>query len=476
MELDADAIDRRFEEASRQPAPSLDELLENDQPPEHSEDEIALKFSELYADTLRYVARWGKWFRWNGKVWREDTTLSVYDDVRKMCRTTSIAADIRSAMKIATAKTIAAVEKMARADRRHAATHEQWDGDPWLLNTPSGVVDLRTGRNGPHDASLYMTKMTAVGPSDAGCPTWLKFLERVLHKDADLVEFLQRVFGYALTGITSEHALFFLYGTGRNGKGTAVNTVERILASYACVAGMETFTASKHDRHLTELARLQGARLVTSQETEEGRAWAESRIKALTGGDPITANFMRMDHFTFVPLFKLIIAGNHKPAIKNLDEAMRARINLIPFTVTIPREERDPDLSAKLEAEWPGILHWMIQGCLAWQQKRLVQPQAVLDATAEYFSEQDTFKRWLEECCIMDRTLHSGSTPLFESWKAFALQQNESPGTATAFGLKLSGIASLEKKALPNGNKGFKGIGLAVTQDDGSARRYGDDR
>jgi len=285
------------------------------------------------------------------------------------------------------------------------------------------------------------------------------FLQRVLRNDQDLIAFVQRVFGYALTGITSEHALFFFYGTGRNGKGTAVNTVERILADYACVAGMETFTASKYDRHSTELARLQGARLVTAQETEEGRAWAEARIKALTGGDPITARFMRKDDFTYLPVFKLIIAGNHKPAITNLDEAMRARINLVPFTVTIPKEERDPDLSAKLEKEWPAILAWMIQGCLAWQKERLRQPAAVLEATAEYFAEQDVFSQWVDECCIVHGTLLTSSTQLFESWKAFASKQGEHAGTQKAFAQNML-KKGLQPKRMPNKNAGYLGISL----------------
>ena len=170
------------------------------------------------------------------------------------------------------------------------------------------------------------------------CPRWQRFLDQVTAGDQDLQRFLRRIAGYGLTGSTREHALFFFYGTGANGKGTFLNTLTAILGDYAKVAGMDTFTESHTDRHPTELAMLRGARIVAAQETEEGRRWAESRIKALTGGDPITARFMRQDFFTYTPQFKLLIAGNHKPGLRNIDEAIRRRFHLLPFTVRIPPE------------------------------------------------------------------------------------------------------------------------------------------
>ena len=173
------------------------------------------------------------------------------------------------------------------------------------------------------------------------CPIWLQFLAEITGGDQNLQDFLQRMFGYALTGVTTEHALFFLYGTGGNGKSVFINTISGILAEYHKPAPIETFTASQSERHPTDLAGLRGARCVTAVETEEGRRWAESKIKALTGGDRISARFMRQDFFEYVPQFKLIIAGNHKPGLSSVDEAIRRRFNLIPFTVTIPPEKRD---------------------------------------------------------------------------------------------------------------------------------------
>ena len=207
---------------------------------------------------------------------------------------------------------MAAVERLAKADRHHAAIADQWDADPWLLNTPSGVVDLRTGEIRDHRLDDYMTKITAVAPAGE-CPLWRSFLHRITKADTELQAFLQRFAGYCLTGITREHAMAFGYGTGANGKGTFLNTISGLLASYAAVAPMDAFTASPTDRHATELAMLRGARLVTAQETEDGRRWAESRVKALTGGDPITARFMRQDFFTYQPQFKLFVAETTSP-------------------------------------------------------------------------------------------------------------------------------------------------------------------
>ena len=182
-----------------------------------------------------------------------------------------------------------------------------------------------------------MTKITAVAPGGE-CPLWLAFLPRSPPTTQNCKPSFSAFAGYCLTGITREHALAFGYGTGANGKGTFLNALTGIMGGYATVAPIETFTATPSDRHPTDLAMLRGARLVTAQETEEGRRWAESRIKALTGGDPITARFMRQDFFTFLPAFKLFIAGNHKPGLRAVDEAIRRRLNLIPFTVTIPRQ------------------------------------------------------------------------------------------------------------------------------------------
>ena len=402
-------------------------------PPEFADEALALRFSRRHANELRYVAAWGRWLIWDGKAWRFDETLRAFDLARAVCREASAECESnRVASAIASAKTVASVERLAKSDRRHAATVEQWDAEPWLLNTPEGIVDLRTGALGPHKPDVYMTKIAAVAPG-GGCPLWHQFLARITGGDLELQGFLQRVFGYALTGVTREHALFFGYGTGANGKGTALNTMTGILGAYAAVAPMEVFVASPGDRHPTELAMLRGARLVAAQETEEGRQWAEARIKALTGGDPITARFMRQDFFTFSPQFKLFIAGNHKPGLRGVDEAIRRRLNLIPFTVTIPASERDASLSDKLKAEWSGILAWAIQGCLEWQHRGLQPPSAVMAATADYLSAEDSLARWISERCRQIGYGGTECTALYQDWCRWMSASGEHPGSQKRF-------------------------------------------
>jgi putative DNA primase/helicase len=331
--------------------------------PAFSEELIALMFADLHADELCYVAKWGTWLRYTGTRWEIDETYNIFSLVRKLCRQVALQADTATLAKvIASGHTVAAVERLARSDRRIAATVSQWDADPWLLNTPGGVVDLRSGRMRKHRREDYLTKITAVAPK-GDCPKFKKFLKRIFDTDAKMVKYMQRVLGYALTGKTGEHALFFCYGTGANGKGVLFNTARGIWGSYHQTAALTTFTASRNEQHPTELAMLRGARLVTCTETEEGARWAETKIKTLTGGDAIMARFMRQDFFEVIPQFKLMISGNHKPQLRSVNEAIRRRMNLLPFAVTIPEQERDKDLTDKLEKEWPGILAWMIKGC-----------------------------------------------------------------------------------------------------------------
>jgi putative DNA primase/helicase len=309
-----------------------------------------------------------------------------------------------------------------------------------------------------------MTKITAVAP-DADCPipTWAAFLDRVTQSKAELVSYLQRMAGYALTGSTREHALFFAHGTGGNGKTTFINIISEAAGDYAKTAPIETFTATNHDRHPTDLAGLGGARLVTAIETEEGRRWAESRIKTLTGGDKIAARFMRQDFFEYTPQFKLIIAGNHKPGLRSVDEAIRRRFNLIPFAVTIPPDQRDDKLSDKLRAELPGILAWVIAGTQEWLEHGLSTPTIVTAATCAYLEAEDAIAAWIEDRCERDISTFSTSTMLFSSWSEWATANGEHVGSMKRF------VAALETRGFtPERRKYGRGfVGIKV------AERYG---
>jgi putative DNA primase/helicase len=435
------------------------------QAPVFSDDALALEFAHRHAGTLRFVATWNKWLFWDRGHWRFEETLRAWDFAREVCRD---AADgcgkikAGAASSLASAKTVAAVERLARSDRRLAATIDQWDADPWLLNTPSGVVDIRTGGLRPHRAEDYITKITAVSPL-GDCPRFLAFLDRITGSDSELIAYLQRVLGYGLTGLTREHALFFGYGAGANGKSALLSTVAGILGDYHQTAPIETFTVTNGDRHPTDIAMLRGARLVTASETEEGRRWAESRIKQLTGGDMIAARFMRQDFFSFLPAFKLFIVGNNKPSLRSVDEAIRRRFQLIPFGVTIPVDERDGELVDKLNPEWPGILQWMIEGALEWQTEGLRPPQAVLEATEAYLSAEDAIAAWIDDRCERDVEAWESSAALFASWTAWATAAGEPVGSQKRFSQTLETRGLTRRKT--EVAQGFLGLRLREKTD-----------
>jgi putative DNA primase/helicase len=408
--------------------------------PKFSEDALATRFTDRYVSNLRYVAAWRRWMHHDGARWAEDSTLKVWDRIRAICREAaeeSLVIEQKPALAkhLTSGHTVSAIEFLARCDSRTAATIDQWDADPMALNTFNGVTcDLHTGITRAHQPEDYATKSTRVTPAKGDCPLWRKFLERITAGDGELQGYLQRAAGYCLTGITSEQVLFFAYGKGANGKSTFSSTLLGICGDYAQTAQMETFTENKHERHSTELAALRGARLVVASETEVGKRWAESRIKALTGGDPVRAHFMRCDDFEFVPQFKLWVQGNHRPGLRSVDEAIRRRLHLIPFTVTIPPHERDPKLSDKLRAEWPQILAWALEGCVLWQREGLNPPAAVRDATDEYLNSEDALASWMDECVIQSPQAGTTKTSLlYQNFKLWAERTGEYCGSQKRF-------------------------------------------
>jgi len=358
---------------------------------------------------------------------------------------------------------------------------ERWDSDPLLLNARGTIIDLRTGKQRDICSTDFFMKSAAVAPAPEGvdfrdaCPLWLQTLTKITAGNEALQSYLQRLFGYCLTGLTIEHVMAFCYGTGANGKGVTLNTMVRILGDYARIAPVDMFTVTSGDRHPTDMAMLRGSRLVVAQETDQGRQLAEAKVKALTGGDPITARFMHKDFFEYTPQFKLVIAGNHKPRLKNVDEAMRRRLHLVPFAVTIPEAERDPDLQEKLKAEWPGILRWAIEGCLAWQsrihpQERplgLSPPPVVRDATQEYFSDQDPLEAWLAERCIVGAKGWASSTELYNDYCAHFRRENgtEMPDGSKQFSQRMESHGFKPSRQGKDRTRGFAGISLRPPQD-----------
>ena len=423
-----------------------------------SEDVIASCFTAINRDTLKFCHSAGKWYQWTRVYWQRNEVKLAHHYARLIARKLS-----DGDPKVSKASVANGAESFARAHPAHAVTAEFWDKDPFLLGTPDGTVDLRTGTLRPPAQADGITKLTGCSPAPGEPTLWLRFLHEATGGDESMIRYLQQACGYMLTGDTREHALFFVYGPGGNGKSVFLNTASAILGDYATTAGMDTFTASKSDRHPTDLAMLKGARLVSASETEEGRAWAEARIKQLTGGDRISARFMRQDFFEFTPQFKLLIVGNHAPVLANVDDAARRRFNIIPFT--FKPEHPDRQLEQKLKAEWPQILQWMIDGCLDWQTNGLSRPEIVRAATEDYFNEQDFLGQWLSERCRVE--LGSGglfetASKLYNDWQAYATSHGETAGTSKQFGSKLAkrGLRAKPMRAEGQVQKVYQGIEL----------------
>lgn len=412
--------------------------------PERSEDAIAFEFVQRHGRDWRHVAAWNSWFGWKDGKWHRDDVGRVRELMRQVCREVALTTDKpNEARRISSEKTIAASVRIAASDERVALPTSAWDAHPMLLNTPSGIVDLEMGELKRHERDLLITQMTTASPGGQ-CPRWMQFLDEITGNDAELKGYLARLAGYILTGSTAEQMFAFLYGSGANGKSVFVSVLSAILGDYAATAAIETFMAARGDRHLTELAGLRAARLVIVPETDQGRAWAEGRIKTVTGGEKIRANFMRQDHFEFQPQLKLVVAGNHRPALSGVGEAMRRRLHLVPFEVTIPPERRDPKLIEKLLEERDGILAWMIEGCAEWQRIGLSPPKAIQLAGNEYFEEEDVVGQWLEECCEVGEGLSATARLLYQCWSVWAERAGYPTGTQKALGtaLRERGFAS----------------------------------
>jgi putative DNA primase/helicase len=428
--------------------------------PLYSEEALALLFAERHGPDFRYLPAPGRWIRWAETQWREDETTLAYDHARAIVREQAKTAAKTAAIRIASAHTVGAVERLARVDRRIVMAASAFDADPNVVNAGGQIIDLRTGATRPITREDFCLKCTAVAPADgATCPMWLAFLERIMDKNRELIAFLRRWLGYCLSGCVDEEVLLFCYGTGANGKTVFISTITGIFGGYGQTAPMNMFMYSQHEHHPTELARLVGRRLVTANETTKGRRWDEAKIKNLTGSDKIAARFMRQDFFEFDPTHKLMLAGNSKPGLMSVDEAIRRRIALVPFAVQIPKDERDLELTLKLRAEWPAILRWMIDGAGSWYAKGLQIPDAVRTPTNEYLDDQDTLGQWIEERTRKDPRATTRSRDLFADWSAWCAKLNLSPGTEKAFveDLKKLGWTHFRNAK----SRGFVGVALA---------------
>lgn len=402
-----------------------------------------------FGERIRYVHAWKKWLVYGNGRWQVDDSgelerlgkemvVRIYSEALAASNDTDRQALAKWAANSESVSAIRAAVELARSEPGIPVRPQELDADPWLLNVTNGTLELRTGQLREHRPADLITKQCPVAYDPAGrCPQWDRFLRRVLDNNDELLRFLQRAVGYSLTGSTSEQVLFFLYGKGNNGKSKFLEVLGALLGDYGHAADFSTFLERRSEGPRNDVARLQGARFVTAIETGDGRRLAEGLVKQLTGGDVITARFLHAEHFEFRAQFKLFLAANHKPTIRGTDHAIWRRIRLIPFTVTIPEEERDPEIAAKLKAELPGVLVWAVQGASAWQEERLGAPLAVRNATEAYRSEMDVLGGFLDECCELGASLRAAATLLYQAYRKWCDQGGERAVNQRDFGAAL---------------------------------------
>lgn len=415
----------------------------------------AQRLADANISRLRYVHPWKTWLAWDGRRWRRDSTGAELEaakvvveqlfgiaegagaraeklaaDHAEVIAAASVAARTADAKKIrdearssqayqltaqaqlemaailawakasATWKITSNMVKLASSDPRLVANPDEFDRDPWLLNVQNGTLDLRTGDIRPHRQSDKLTKIAGASyDPDATAPRWEQFLVEI-QPDPDMRAWLQRWFGYCLTGSIAEQVMMFALGDGNNGKNVLLDTLKLVMGDYAATSAPDLLVLKSNDEHPTGFADLQGHRLMLVSEIDHGRKWAEATIKRLTGDKTIKARHMRKDFYEFEATHKFVVLANGKPEMQGTDHGIWRRIRLAPFGTIIPEDKKDEQLLVKLTAERDGILAWAVRGCRLWQRERLGQAPEMRKAVAAYRADQDQVGEWLSERCM----------------------------------------------------------------------------
>lgn len=375
---------------------------------EPTEDGNALRYADTYAGQLLYILEHGAWAAWDGHVWNlENGDQVAVENARRLVRALPAETKQEAAWrkKSQARSNITNTISLASNTKGMYANMTKFDTNPWLLNTPNGIVDLTSGEiSDPDPATLCLRSTNCGADPNMATPVYDRFMDQTFMSDTALIQYVQKIFGLTLIGEVKEQLFLFFHGVGANGKSTLLELYKHILGTgdtgYATVLPAEAFLTNAGNRHPAEIAKLAGARLAVTSETEEGQHFAEARVKQLTGADTISARFMRQDWFDFTPSHTLIMVSNHEPDVSAGGQAFWRRIRKIPFNYVVPEKDRDPNLLNKLIQESPGILWKTILATIDYHKNGIGEtPAAVLAATREYESEQDTVKMYIQECC-----------------------------------------------------------------------------
>lgn len=430
-------------------------------------------FLKAFPNQILYCKEWDKFLIWDKTNWKidnygrvEELAVNFIRDMYRGIRFIKdkiLAADFeKHIIKSESLRRIQAMIGLCKMTEQIKIRSDNLDTNLYLFNAKNCSINLLDYKASDSKTDDFATKCSNVEYNpEATCPTWEKFLMQIFNNDYELIEYVQKAIGYSLSGDVSEQCLFIMWGSGANGKSTFLNTIQEILGDYSCSASTSSFM-SKNNEQSNDIARLRGMRLVTTSEVEQGEALSESLIKQITGEDELTARFLYGEYFSFRPTFKIFMATNHKPRIKGSDNGIWRRIKLIPFTVTIPPEQRDKTLGAKLKSESSGILNWMLQGFLKWKKEGLKDPAVVREANDEYRDDMDSVGSFIRECLNVDATgkMRLANKDLYEVYSKWCSENTENP-------LSQKGLATrlLEKgfnKRCLNSIRFWEGLSIKV--------------
>lgn len=428
----------------------------------------AQRMVDRYQGYLKYNFENKMWRIWNGKFWQNDITKQVKSYAEVIINEMKVQAfqaedeydrkqKMKNVQKAFSSNGKEAMLKEAQHLEGIPCVNNDFDNHDFMLNCENGVIDLTSGKLLEHKKEYMMSKYTPIVYDDSEEPKqWLRFLDQIFLGDQELVHFIQKAVGYTLTGSIREQSLFILYGDGSNGKTVFLDIISRLLGEYAVNAQVESILERKNGSNYTsDLARLKGARFVTTGENNEGSKLNEGLIKQLTGGEQITARFLYGTEFEFYPNFKLWLATNHKPIIRGTDTGIWRRIMAIPFRYKVAEKDRDKNLIFKLEQELPQILAWAVKGCLMWQKEQLEPPTAIRESTAEYKNEMDIISSFIEECCSIEEW-ETNANALYAEYEQWAKSSNEYVMSKTKFGRELAKKFEKERKSYGVVYKGIR--------------------
>ncbi|MHB1610069.1 MAG: phage/plasmid primase, P4 family [Sulfobacillus sp.] len=442
----------------------------------------AQRLVKRHADDLRFCHQTGNWLVWDGRRWAKDdtgevmrrakeTARAIYEEIPLGSNDVEKDAIYKHAKSSENKTPLQNMITLAQSELPIPIVLDQLDQNPWRLNVLNGTLDLRNGHLYPHERTHFLTKLLPVEyDANATAPRWETFLSQIVGGDQILVTYLQRAIGYSLTDDMSEQVFFVLHGRGANGKSVFLDTLLSLFSDYGRRVSFETFVTQPYAASTTtNMAMIAGARFVTASESEEHHRLAESLIKDITGGEKSVGRLLYQNPFQFRPTAKIWLATNHKPQIRGSDHAIWRRVQLIPFTVTIPEDEQDRHLAQKLKNELPGILAWAVRGCLAWQKDGLQTPTAVRSATDAYREESDILGPFIAERCIVTREATASAKDLYAEYCTWCEDNRERAISQKAFGGRLT-ERGLEKQRSTGGRYIWLGIGLQTPESERSER------